>query len=110
MNPPGLRSVTVEDLIGSDEVQFPVALLKHVDAGQPAGRGDQSLLHGCRVHQLPVEDGAGGQRRAGRISFISVNLVLDSTAFKSEQCCKERWMGWSLCGSGACCQHGWYDV
>ena len=58
---PCLRSVAVQDLVGSDQVQFPVALLEHVDPGQPAGRGDQSLLHGGGVHQLPVQDGAAGQ-------------------------------------------------
>lgn len=60
---PGLRSVAVEDLVGSDQVQFPVPLLEHVDPGEPAGRGDESLLHGGRVHQLPVQNSAAGQKR-----------------------------------------------
>jgi len=73
---PGLRLVTVEDLVGPDQVQLPVALLEHVDPRQPAGRGDERLLHGGRVHQLPVLDGAGGQRGGG----VSSYLVSDSTA------------------------------
>lgn len=64
LSSPGLRSVTVQNLVGSDQVQFPVALLKHVDPWQPAGGGDQSLLHGGWVHQLSVQDGAGGQNRS----------------------------------------------
>lgn len=60
---PGLWSVTVEDLVGSDQIQFPMALLEHVDPWQPAGRGDQSLLHGGWIDQLPVQDRAGGQRK-----------------------------------------------
>lgn len=67
---PGLRSVTVEDLVGSDQVQFPMALLKHVDPWQPAGGGDQSLLHGGWVHQLPVQDGAGGQSKGGEALLV----------------------------------------
>lgn len=51
---PGLGSVAVEDLVGSDQVQLAVALFKHVDARQPASRGDQSLLHGRWIHQLPI--------------------------------------------------------
>lgn len=62
---PGLRSVAVQDLVGSDQVQLPMALLKHVDPRQPAGGGDQSLLHGGWVHQLPVQDGAAGQSKGG---------------------------------------------
>lgn len=65
---PGLRSVAVEDLIGSDQVQFPVALLEHVDPRQAARRGDQSLLHGGRVHQLPVQDGAAGRNKGRSLS------------------------------------------
>lgn len=34
---PSLRPVAVEDLVGSDQVQFPMALLEHVDPWQPAG-------------------------------------------------------------------------
>lgn len=67
---PGLRSVAVQDLVGSDQVQFPMALLKHVDPRQPTGRGDQSLLHGGWIHQLPVQDGARGQRRTAFVSFV----------------------------------------
>lgn len=67
---PGLRSVAVQDLVGSDQVQFPMALLKHVDPWQPTGRGDQSLLHGGWIYQLPVQDSARGQRRTAFVSVV----------------------------------------
>lgn len=35
-NLPGLGAIAVEDLIGSEKVQFAMALLKHVDSRQPA--------------------------------------------------------------------------
>lgn len=74
---PGLRSVAVQDLVGSNQVQFPVALLEHVDPRQPAGGGDQSLLHGCRVHQLAVQDGAAEQRRAEVVMVSGVGQKWD---------------------------------
>lgn len=42
-----------------------MALLKHVDPREPAGRGDQSLFHGGWIHQLPVQDGAADTRGQG---------------------------------------------
>lgn len=50
-----------------------MALLKHVDPWQPTSRSNQSLLHGSWIHQLPIEDCAGGQRRTGCVGvFLSV--------------------------------------
>lgn len=51
---PGLGPVAVEDLVSSEQVQFAMALLKHVDSRQPASRGNQSLLHTGWVYQLSI--------------------------------------------------------
>lgn len=58
---PGLWLVAAEDLVGSEEVQLAVALLKHIHAGQPPGCCNQGLLHAGRIHQLPSLDCAGGK-------------------------------------------------
>ena len=59
---PCLGPIAVEDLVGPYQVQFPVALFKHVGPRQPAGRRHQSLLHGRWVDQLPVQHSAAGKR------------------------------------------------
>lgn len=81
---PGLRSVAVQDLVGSDQVQFPMTLLKHVDPRQPTGRGDQSLLHGRWIHQLPVQDGARGQKEDNLCYFCL--LVSSFSPYDPKQC------------------------
>ena len=58
---PGLGLVAVEDLIGSEEIQFAVALLKHVDTGKPPGGRDQGLLHAGWVYQFTFLYCAGGR-------------------------------------------------
>ena len=44
-NSRGLRSVCVEHVVGSKQVQLPTALFKHVSPSQPLGRVHQCLLH-----------------------------------------------------------------
>ena len=46
---PGLRLISVEFVVGSQEVQLPVALLKHVDSSYTLGSSHESLLHAGRV-------------------------------------------------------------
>ena len=52
----GLRFVCVEHVIGSQEVQLPTALLKHISTTQSLSRVHQCLLHAGRV-DVGVADG-----------------------------------------------------
>lgn len=48
----GLRFVTVEHLIGFEQIQLAMALLKHVDSRQTTSRSHQSLFHAGRVDDV----------------------------------------------------------
>ena len=47
---PGLRFVGSEDVVGLDQLELSLALLKHIDAGQPARGRHQCLFHRCGVN------------------------------------------------------------
>ena len=64
---PGLRLVSLEGVVGPEEVQFAVALFKHVDSFELMGRVHQCLLHAGRVDVLTRHStGRGGGRGEGR--------------------------------------------
>ena len=62
---PRLGLVVTQHLVGPEQLQLAVALLKHVDASEAAGRRHQGLLHTRRVdHARSVHHGAGATQRA----------------------------------------------
>ena len=54
---PGMWLVGVEFMEGTQQVQFPISLFKHVDPAQFPCRADECLLHACRV-DMCVMDGS----------------------------------------------------
>ena len=52
-----LGSIGGKSLIGPEQVKLACPLLKHTDTRQTPSRGNQSLLHACRVdHRTAVQD------------------------------------------------------